>query len=78
MFNIRKDEDIKIAKNVTKYYCDKESCERLYYEAKDDIKSIYYYDGKDSTRVVKEVYNVNALHIGDNILYIHSKQNFHL
>ena len=60
LFNIRKDEDIKIAKNVTKYYCDKESCERLYYEAKDDIKSIYYYDCKDSTRVVKEVYNVNA------------------
>lgn len=59
IFNVKKDKDIKVAKNVTKYYCDKKSCEKMFYEAKDDIKSIFYYDGKDSTRVVKELYNVN-------------------
>lgn len=60
IFNIKKDEDSIVAKNVTKYYCDKESCEKLFYESKDDVKSIYYYDGKDSTRLVKELYNLNA------------------
>lgn len=60
LFDIKKDEDIEVAKNVTKYYCDKESCNKLFYESRDDVKSIYYYDGKDSTRIVKEVYNVNA------------------
>lgn len=60
LFNIKKDEDIEVAKNVTKYYCDKESCNKLFYESRDDIKSIYYYDGKDSTRIVKEIYTVNA------------------
>ena len=60
LFNISKDEDTKLAENVTKYYCDTKSCEKLFYESKDDIKSIYYYDGKDSTRIAKEVYNVNA------------------
>ena len=60
IFNVKKDKDEKVAKNVTKYYCDKKSCEKMFYEAKDDIKSIFYYDGKDSTRVVKDLYNVNA------------------
>lgn len=60
IFDIKKDKDEKVAKNVTKYYCDKKSCEKMFYEAKDDNKSIFYYDGKDSTRVVKELYNVNA------------------
>lgn len=60
LFNIAKDKDTEVAKNVTKYYCDKESCNKLFYEAKDDVKSIFYYDGKDSTRIVKEIYNVNA------------------
>lgn len=60
IFNIKKDEDTEVAKNVTKYYCDKKSCENMFYEAKDDKKSIFYYDGKDSTRVIKEIYNVNA------------------
>ncbi len=59
LFDVKKDKDIEVAKNVTKYYCDKGSCNKLYYEAKDDVKSIYYYDGKDSTRIVKEVYNLN-------------------
>ena len=60
LFNIKKDKDTEVAKNVTKYYCDKESCNKMYYEARDDVKSIFYYDGKDSTRIAKEVYNVNA------------------
>lgn len=60
IFNIKKDKDTEVAKNVTKYYCDKESCNKMYYETRDDVKSIFYYDGKDSTRIAKEVYNVNA------------------
>lgn len=60
LFNISKDKDTKVAENVTKYYCDSKSCEKLFYESKDDIKSIYYYDGKDSTRVAKDIYNLNT------------------
>jgi hypothetical protein len=60
IFNIKKDKDTEVAKNVTKYYCDKESCTNMYYESRDDIKSIFYYDGKDSTRIAKDIYNVNA------------------
>lgn len=63
LFNIKKDKDIEIARDVTKYYCDKESCNKMYYESRDDVKSIFYYDGKDSTRIAKEVYNVNAYDI---------------
>ena len=60
LFNIKKDKDTEVAKNVTKYYCDKESCNKMYYEAKDDVKSIFYYDGKDSTRITKEIYRVEV------------------
>ena len=60
LFNINRDKDVEVAKNVTKYYCDKESCNKLYYESRDDIKSIYYYDGNDSTRIAKDIYNLNA------------------
>ena len=60
LFDISKDKDVEVANNVTKYYCDKKSCKKLFYESKDDVKSIFYYDGKDSTRVVKDIYNVYA------------------
>lgn len=60
LFNINKDKDIEVAKNVTNYYCDKESCNKLYYESRDDVKSIFYYDGKDSTRIAKDIYQLNA------------------
>ncbi len=58
-YNISKDKDEKIASDVTNYYCDKNSCDKLFYIENSDTKSINYYDGKDVVKVAKDIYNVN-------------------
>lgn len=60
IFNIKKDEDEKIASKVSSYYCDKKSCEKLFYVENDDTKTIYYYDGKTSKSLSKDIYSINA------------------
>lgn len=59
-YNISKDKEEKIASDVTNYYCDTKSCERLFYIENKDAKAIYYYDGKDGIKVAKDIYNINA------------------
>ena len=60
IFNINKDKDEKIAKNVSSCYCDDKSCERLFYVESDNTKTIYYYDGKNTKSMIKDIYSVNA------------------
>lgn len=60
LFNIKKDEDDKIASRVASYYCDNSSCEKMFYVENDDTKTIYYYDGKETKAMAKDVYSVNA------------------
>ncbi len=59
-FNIKKDKDEKIAKNVSNYYCDDKSCDKLFYVESDDTKTVYYYDGKDAESMVKDIYSITA------------------
>lgn len=69
-YNISKDKDDKIAKDVINYYCDSKACDKLFYIENSDSKSIYYYDGKDSNKVAKDIYNVNAVSVdGKKIVY---------
>ena len=62
-YNIKKDESKRIAKNVTTYYCDKKSCESLFYVETDASKIVYYYDGESSTKIVKDLYSVYAYNV---------------
>lgn len=49
----------KIASNVTNYYCDTESCNKLFYISDKDGKEIHYYDGKTSTKVAEDIYSIS-------------------
>lgn len=60
IFNIKKDEDEVIAKDVSSYYCDDKSCEKMFFVESADTKTVYYYDGKDRESMVKDIYSINA------------------
>lgn len=59
-YSVGKDKEEKIAGDVINYYCDTKSCEKLFYIENTDTKSINYYDGKNSTKIAKDIYNINA------------------
>lgn len=58
-YNIKKDNDEVLAKNVSSYYCNTEDCEKLFYIESDDTKKIFYYDGKKEIEVAKDIYAVS-------------------
>ena len=68
IFNIKKDEDDTIAKDVSSYYCDDKSCEKLFYVESVDTKTVYYYDGKDRQSMVKDIYSINAYDVTEKQL----------
>lgn len=59
IYDIKKDEDKVIAKNVSSYYSD-DNCEKIMYVESDDTKKIFYYDGKKEVEVAKDIYSVSA------------------
>ena len=62
-YNIKKDKDEVIAKKVSAYYCDTESCDKLFYIESDNTKKIFYFDGKNSKEVAKDIYTISAYDI---------------
>ncbi len=75
IFNVKKDKNDKVAENVTTYYCDTKSCEKLFYVQNDDTKSIYYYDGKDSVKVAKDIYSVSAYDVERKMIVFSKLKN---
>lgn len=72
VFNIKKGEGEKIASDVSTYYCDTKSCDKLYYVVIDSNKVLYYYDGKKEEKLEEEIYAVNSYDV-DNKIIIYSK-----
>lgn len=58
VYNTSNNKDNKISGNVKKYYCDKESCNKLFYIENSDVKKIYYYNGKKATKVAEGIYDI--------------------
>lgn len=67
-FDVIKDKEKKIANDVSTYYCDSSSCEKLYYVGLSDEKAIYYYDGKNNIKLARNIYNVNAYDVEEEII----------
>lgn len=60
IYNIKKDKKEKISGNVSNYYCDEESCEKLYYIQMGNEKILHYYDQKDDKKVETGIYSLLA------------------
>ncbi|HAB65900.1 MAG TPA: hypothetical protein DCE23_00900 [Firmicutes bacterium] len=60
VYNVSKKKDNKIATNIKNYYCDNESCDRMFYVESGDVRVVHYYDGKKSTKVADGIYAVLA------------------
>lgn len=59
-YDVKKKKEDKVASNVKTYYCDLESCDKMFFIETGDTKVIYYYDGKNSTKVADGIYSVLA------------------
>ena len=73
-YNIKKNNDKKIANNVTSYYCDEDSCNKVMYVQDDNGKKLYYFDGKKDLEMVSEIFAVLAVNV-DNQQVVYSKTN---
>ncbi len=67
-YDVKKKKEEVIGKDVSGYYCDTEECDTLFYIENTDQKSIYYYDGKNSESVAKDVYAINATSVEDKMV----------
>jgi len=58
VYNVKNKEDNIIDSDVTNYYCDLETCNKMYYVKTGDTRDIYYYNGKKGVLVEEDVYSV--------------------
>lgn len=69
-YDVKKDRKDKIANDVTTYYCDDKSCDELFYVTQEDTRNLYYYDGKESKSVSKDLYSVASVDVKNKrVLY---------
>ena len=57
-YEVKKDKHHKIASNVDIVKCENKSCTKLYYTTSTENYSLHYYDGKESTTLTDEVYQL--------------------
>jgi hypothetical protein len=60
IYNVKKDKKERISENVSSYYCDEKSCDKMYYIQMGNEKVLYYYDSKDDTKVETGIYSLLA------------------
>lgn len=65
VYNIKKDKKDKLVGKVTSYYCDDKACNRFFYVESDEVKSVYYYDGKESKKIVSDIYMVHDISVNE-------------
>ncbi len=74
-YNIKKDDKKEIDKNVVNFYCDKKSCDKMYYVVSGNTKKIMYYDG-DKEEIAKDVYLVYDTDLDKKqVVYVTLKDN---
>ena len=60
IYNVKKDKKEKISENVSNYFCDEKSCDKMYYIQMGNEKTLYYHNSKDETKVETGVYALLA------------------
>lgn len=74
-YNIKKDSKKEIDKKVVNFYCDKKSCDHMYYVTSGNTKKIVYYDGKKED-IAKDVYLVYDTNLDNKqVVYVTLKDN---
>ncbi len=73
--NLSKKKTEKIASSVTRYYSN-DNCTKMYYITNDDTQTLYYYNGKEGLKIVRDIYDVSAVDVDNKIaVYIKSEKN---
>ncbi len=72
-YNIKKQKGEKIASYVNKYYSN-DNCTKFYYVNDEDTATLYYFNGKEGLKIVKDVYDISAIDV-DNKIAIYIKAN---
>ena len=74
-YNIKKDNKKEIDKDVVNFYCDKKSCDQMYYVTSGNTKKIMYYDG-DKEEIAKDIYLVYDTNLDKKqVVYVTLKDN---
>ena len=60
IYDVKKDNKEKVAEKVSNYYCDEESCKKMFYIEVGNEKILHYYDGKDTKEIEKGIYSLLA------------------
>ncbi len=76
-YTIKNKDNDKIAGSVTEYYCD-DNCNKFYYLTNDDTQTLYYYNGKEGLKIVKDIYDISAIDVDHKIAVYtkNEKSNF--
>ena len=73
-YNIKKGKDNKIANSVMSYYCDKESCDDVYYIVDDAGKNLFFNNGKKDEKIAEDIFSVLASDVDDKQV-VYTKAN---
>ena len=73
-YTIKKDNDEKVAKSVTNFYCDEKSCEKVVYVQDNNGKYLYLNNGKKDIEMASEIFAVLAADV-DKEQVVYSKTN---
>lgn len=69
-YKVSNAKDDKIASDVTSYYCDTKACSKMYYVVSDGDKVLYYYNGKEGSKLTDELYSVEDYDVDNQqVLY---------
>ena len=70
-YYIKKKSGEKIASSVNRYYPN-DNCTKFYYVSDEDASTLYYFNGKEGLKIVKDIYDVSAIDV-DNKIAIYVK-----